>query len=481
VEIVTENAINTALRFANLNETRFYPALSDTHVSWNNGPPFRLFPDDWAFYPFVRDVFGWGMSLGTGIESYLLNHGNSQTLSYKRYLALNTNVPKPVELYPNRIRYSGRQEPGRPFISYRIWDYNAREDYDERYGPINKLTLGYNKLISVQDGSIFMHQTNVEETVQGSSGEIVIGIRSILGTKPTTLASFGTQHPLSVKRGGSGTYGVDWLRNVVWRIAYSEEGGIIAASMGKEQHMESYFKDLRQRLDPSVSVTSNAVRGLKSASFNQSYLQREGIVTGYNPYNSEVLFSFTKGSRHETIGYNEKLSSFISPYTYPVLYYFNIQADMFSVESMVQGTSAMVFVHGQGEPATYYFKSYDPIISIVVNGITGENNLTFIDKLFKAIEIEAPQSPMPIAKIEFSTLFQKSSNDPFDNVTEFWLTPEYNISKWAAPINTADVASGDFMPDSSLFGKWMRITLYLPKKTNTFIKNIVTIFTTANS
>ena len=477
-DFITENSINNALRIRTVTETDFYPALEN---NIDIGEDFTIQRRRWAVWPYSTEV-SWTNSLnrlkilGTGIESYLVNQSNSVTLSNKPYLAFNPNIPKGRDIFPNRIRYTGQQEPNFPPLAYRIWNYNFKEDFDASNGDIIKLLIVFGRLVSVQESSILLHFINREEVIATSTGEMVIGVRSILSKEPVTLSRFGSQHRFGAINVKSGAYGWDWMNNKMWRIVMNDEGIIIARSIDKEYMIENYLKERKL-----VSFEGNINKRLPDLIFRKDNNQ-SGVIMSYNPEMSEILFTSVIKGNVETMRFSEDLNTFIGTYSYPAKMHFNINESTLSISAITPNDDTEeIFLHNIGNPANFYRVNYNPTISFIVNGFTGDQSSAVnIDKLFKAMEIESPRTPMPIEKIDFITSYQKAQNNPFDT-EDMWLEPEYLQSKYAFPINVAYEGQEQFEEESNLTGKWMKVTVTLNKAVDTFIKNIITIFITSKS
>lgn len=482
-EIVSENSINTALRIATENENTFFPLVPWVPIIWK-GVSWSTGYDDFSLYPFSAKVMGWDTVLGTGIESFQVNHGNSKTISLKGYLSDNPNIPKGENRYPNRIRYTGVQEANFPIIAYRIWPFNARRDFESRYGDIIKLAVLYGRLLSVQRDSIFHHFTNQEEIVASTTGEMVIGVRSILSPQPNVIAEYGSQHKFSIVMGKTGLFGWDWIKGVIWRATPAAGAGVQVSPLDKEKLIETYIKDLGIRVGNAESIyTSNIVRGLNDKTFVLD--NKEGIISGYDRYNKEVLLNVfwvdkDRKQRNEILRFSENLDSFIGTSHYPATFFFNIYKDMY-VCGLHSGES--IYIQNGGVQGRFFEKQYNPEFSFIVNGADpdGGNSLFFIDKHFQAMEIESPKLPFPFEKVKFETMYQLGVNDPLMNTRDFWLTPEYLMSKWAFSINVASQGQEPFYIDSPMIGKWLKVTVVLKSGIDTFVKNITTIFTTTKA
>ena len=468
IEIPSENAVNTALRFENRGNNTYYPSYKNpTDITW-------IYRQRWGVFPYSTDVTGWGKNLGVGIESFLINKGNSATLSTRHLLSYNPFIPKGSDKYPNRIRYTGQQEPGMPILSYRMWDYMAKEDFDERNGEIVKLMIAFGRLLSIQESSILLHQTSTEEVIPTTRGEMIIGTRSILSKYPTALSRFGSQHILGVVLGRSALYGWDWINNTIWRVIMNEEGNVIARSMDRDEMIQKYVKD---RKDAHVTDVSSV---LEDKIFSFDNTGQQGIMVYYDKEYEDVLFysvlPLPSQPRHETLVYNEKLNGFITTYEHAVRYVMSKRNSLYSLRFR----SSNIFKENAGDPATFYGIEARPEFSFIVTGQVGRDSYAAIDKMFKAMEIVTPKDPLFINNVKCSTLFQEAENAPFIDNEKFWLMPKYLQSKWSFPLNVSKTEGEVFDEESNLNGVWLKVTIGL-RKAKSFIRNIITIFTTSNT
>jgi hypothetical protein len=487
VSIISENATNTALRFNVQGQTDFQENYKNITVG-PVGATFNLWGYFWPLFPFSSEpTYGnnngtYSMSLSSGIESYLVNPGNSKTLSLKAYLSHNPQIPKGDNKFNNRIRYSGIQESNYPPLGYRIWNYNHKEDYDHTDGSIVKLIFAFNRLMSIQETSILLHHINREEVIPSSSGELVIGTRSILSKEPTSIAKFGAQHQFAIKRAKSGVYGWDWVNNVIWRVVMADEGMVIARSIGKENLIEGYLNELKERVDGVDTMGSSISQKLRDSFFSKA---QEGIMVAHDKKNSEVLFCFSKGNINEIMRFNEDQNVFIGHYFFKPSMFLNLKSDTISFPENSITSQSKGYLFGVGNHCHFFGQYHKSVISFIVNGYLGDKeNLVNIDKMFVAMEIESPSIEF-IEKVEFQTLFQYAKNDPFHSEEEFWRSPEYLMSKWAFPINTATSGESQFSNNSHLQGRWLKVTITLKEEAGIdnllFIKNIITKFITSNA
>jgi len=489
VHVITENAVNTALRFSTPGETDFeenFKPITIGPIGGPGGATFNMWDYYWPLFPFASEPTysgsGYRQVLTSGIESYLVNAGNSRTLSLKARLSYNPNIPKSDNRYNNRIRYSGIQESNYPPLGYRIWNYNHKEDFDHTDGPIVKIIFAFNRLISVQETSLLLHHINREEVIPGSTGELIIGTRSVLSKEPTNIAKFGSQHRFAVKRCKSGVFGWDWINGVMWRAVMIDNGAVVARAIDKENLIERYTKEIKERARLQGNINNNVGGQLRDSFF--THIQ-EGILISQDKNSAEVLFCFSKGDISEIMRYSEDQNTFVGHYFFKPVMFLNIKSDTISFPRNIPGIQSKGYLFGVGDYCYFYGEHYASVISFIVNGFLGEGgNIINADKLFMAMEIESPGWQF-IEKIEFETLFQKTENNPFHDAERFWITPEYLMSKWAFPINTAIDSEMQFQSNSNMQGRWLKVTITMKEDAGlqgqVFIKNVITKFITSNA
>lgn len=299
IGIVTENAINTAMRFTT-DDHSYYPYYG----SYN-----------WAYLPLD----------GQGIESMRLNRGHCETLGVSVHNFWFKEAPAEVNIRPTRIRYSTKHTPYSFVDNYRIFDINAYQDYELSNGPIYSLKSYLGSIISVQEKSVNMHNFGREEvTAPTNIGDIILGTSNYLSPYVQKLGNFGTQHQFSVISTENSVYGVDLNRRLIWGV------GVSGDSNGKRSMMAQSItssKVVSKWIDEIANEYNNGRSDILNKTIDTPALF-SGVVAGNDKYNNEVVFSFL--NIKYTIDYSKSVSNELFDYDLPYDYPIELISDMYS-------------------------------------------------------------------------------------------------------------------------------------------------------
>lgn len=266
LSFITENAVNNAMRYENdANGNTYYPK----NAADNN----------WAIKP----------ALGVWYESFLINHGHSNTLALRTAQAFNFNLPFIAKNYPTRIRHSAKHQPGSYIDGYRIWNIDAYKDYTLENGQIVSLKVIASTLISIQERSVNQHYSNQkQQKADINTGEMILGIGPILAEETLPLIAGGSQHQFSVKETDNGIYGIDYQKKMIWAVQGANTAmgtmKLGGADLSSSKEVAPWLKEM---ID---SYTTSNVKG----NLEDSPYDNIGFVTGYDPIYKEVLFTFLK-------------------------------------------------------------------------------------------------------------------------------------------------------------------------------------------
>lgn len=262
IGVVTENNINTAMRFTT---------------------------DDHDYFP--HTTYGWAyMPLdGKGIESMRLNRGHCETLGIKVHNYWFAEAPVEINIKPTRIRYSAKHTPYSFVDSYRLFDIAGYKDYELSNGPIYSLKSYLGSIVSVQESSINLHNFGREEvTAPTNIGDIVLGTSNYLSPYVQKLINYGTQHQFSIIATDNGIYGVDLNRRTIWGIGASQD------SKG-QRSMNAYSLSASKLISKWIDEVAEYIGSDRSDIMNTIYdypALYNGVVAGYDKYYDEVIFSF---------------------------------------------------------------------------------------------------------------------------------------------------------------------------------------------
>lgn len=242
-------------------------------------------------------------------ESFLLNLGYSTTLPGKKYFTLQDNYTN-VD-YTNRIAFSNIQVFTALINNYRVFEGLSYQDVENQYGSIVKLLpLGYNLFCVFEHGTaiIPINEKALLSTTTGQS--IHMYGAGVLQPQVTVVSpDYGSCWTSSIIRTPNGIYGVDTTTNKIWR--YNEAQGFLLLSDFKVQ------KFLNDNIDNSINTSIPTV-GITN------------VVTHYNNYKNDVIFTFYTKDKEWSLCFNEKLNNFICRYTWCPLLSANIDNSLFT-------------------------------------------------------------------------------------------------------------------------------------------------------
>ena len=418
LSIVTENKYNTNLRYRNRIRQNTYFGSGDT---W----------------------FTWCLTAMTAQqrESLLLNTGNSKTVVDKDIPIYPYLSPYNGTKYPTRIRFSNKYTPGSFLDANRQFEALHYKDFDYAFGEITAVRNHNGMLLSIQESIINRHYIN-EKAMQVSADTQSL----ILGSSPEylqdntfTVGEFGSRHQHSIFKTENGIYGVDFDRNVIWKTGYREAGSSMiysAEDISLSKSCRSWIERLYQEYNPS----GNPLVKLKDTPANF-----EGILTGYDRLNREVLFTFltwlvsdiSDYDRIKVIPINSNTHLNL-PYlrNYVVSYQGSIYASNFFNNTippysttnweMFSFDNAREFTVDSYENGEWVYGEYNDqmyIVRVIARG--GPVAALTIDELFKSTAVSLDGGPRSIAiynyikitfvyeKKNFKTLVFSEKNDAF--------------------------------------------------------------------
>jgi hypothetical protein len=459
--LVTENAINAAMRFNTPNDI-YYPKQ----------------PNSLAHVITSRNLMN-------GDEEFYFNRGYDKILSVIPHYLYDPYLPAYITKKPTAIYYSEQHHPYSFEDKYRIINVNSFKDYDIRYGEINKIGVLHGYLYSIQRDCINQHYIGERKILQDAdtaSQEIVLGDNQLLSENVKPIAEYGSQHQWSIVQSDNAVYGVDLKRTIIWRITGAVSGigktSLQSTNILDEMLNKKWLADIRK----DISSYSDAL-----ISFNDNPAFREGIVSGFDRKNAEILITFIKFDPNDkriklyrTLVFNEKLNMFTCEYYFKPTFYFTLNDDFYSC---FQNTSQIdLYLHNiEGSDLELYGTDVEAIISIVVNGMVSEQeNYVSLIKQYDAISIDSQKTDFE--KIEYETKYQSSLHNFGTETASFWITPVYKEGKWMFPVKDATATTDvDYSIGSQMKGEWLKITLYYKNNLRMELRNIITQFRISHS
>jgi hypothetical protein len=263
LSIVTENKYNIAMRSDN-NVNSYYPKYP--HIGW-------------AYLPLNLK----------GREVYLLNGGYNSVLGTQSSSYYDINIPEGSTHYPVRVRVSAEHTAGSIVDSYRIFDENAKRDYDIEYGKGVAIRSVMNTLAIIQEKAICELNIGREEIKSSTSiGDIILGSASYLPPVAYKRGDYGSQHLSSIIVSDFSMYGVDLLRGVIWQTKVDRDSygryQINIVPISKQLLIESEVLRIIGKYGKRRSTIINRI-GDAPAEFI-------GVVSGKDTEHNEIMFTF---------------------------------------------------------------------------------------------------------------------------------------------------------------------------------------------
>ncbi len=429
-----------------------------------------------------------GLTFG---DLYEYNNGYSNLLGSIFHVLANDKVSYLKTRYPNRIRSSHVSRENSYRDAWQQFEIGSFQDFSSEYGEILRLAEYKGNLFSFTRNAIFQHFFEVERAEVTEEQILSIGSPSILSANALRLSDVGLSHKFGMISVESGLYGVDANRETIWKVDGESSFGKyifsinpINKTLGVNEWTKKYFYDVREKLGYNKDI-SDITAYLPDNLFNG-----EGVVVGYDRRYNEVLFTFKNKHKDVTVCYSDLFGFFTSLYTFTPYMYFNINRDLFSlIRRGNKKEGRLIYRHNNeySDRLKFYNSFYenDFELSVIINGMIGEKNLTMLPKQFQAHIIEAQQEPF--TRIIHETLYQKADH-LFIQPDEYWSHPEYLSHNWQVPIqidNTSSQKDYDmFSYDSSMLGDWMKLTLTYKgdsRNEEIFVQSITTSFYISNA
>ena len=256
---IVQSSINTALR-----------GKYKDHSYWPNEDP------DWIVgaYPDKK-------------ENFAMNKGYSDTDSDNSFRIYNKDDIYSTLDFIATIAYSDKDIAGSIADPFRVFRSANRKDFSMSHGPINKLAVYMDNLISIQDDAINQHYVN-ERIVMGKGEENVYGYGDVLADKTRMLAEYGSQHQFSIVETQTGVYGMDWKRGIIWNVTgkYGSTGSfyLVAVDITEQQLIKTWTE----------KVINDAVGGYtdRSTELRDDTINGSGLVAGYDPDLGNIYFTY---------------------------------------------------------------------------------------------------------------------------------------------------------------------------------------------
>lgn len=263
IGIVTENAINTAMRVPEGGQ---------------------------VFYPYMRNVKSFAKKAHNEEtkESFLVNAGYNVLLPPRQSFGHDIRFNHYDKKRKGRVRYSDPNIPGAFIDGFRIFRPEAKVDFPIADGEIMKIMDYQDNLVTIHTRAINMHGVNERQMMPDpTSGEFVLGKGEILSDKSKELAKYGSQHQWSICKDFNDTiYGVDFDRRIIWslgKVQLSLGSTIGVTPISQTGFIDSIVNRLFDTWNPRADIAGK---------FPDAPMSDRGIVSVYDPKNKEIYFVF---------------------------------------------------------------------------------------------------------------------------------------------------------------------------------------------
>lgn len=380
----------------------------------------------------------------------------------------------------NRIYFSNKHISGAFIDQYRQIPIGQYQDFGFENGDIYKLIKYNSSLFSIQYSAINQHFSSQGLQSNNDSSEIILGNKEILSSQLKQLADFGTQHKESVVNGDFGVYGIDWIKEKIWRIKPSSTtSGSVVFGIEELETMKS-LPDIFRTLKSTLNASDNSLP-------QDLYGETEyGIHSVFDELNKQVLFTFKLGlNKYYTLAFSEEFDCFTGYYSYNKNIYIKFNKRLLS---FTKGNTNL-WEHNKG-----LYQKIDGIIQpfvieFIINGTSKEQNVGQFEKEFLSHIMNS--CPLSMDKIKWETEYQSSEKNPFINQSEFWSNPEYIEHNWNIPIlpqtnvNKGPLGTTNFStfePSSKMRGQWIKVKITYTPSDDTeasiqyYIRSLITNF-----
>jgi hypothetical protein len=249
---------------------------------------------------------------------------------------------KKIQEFDGRIMASKEKIPGEFIDSWTDFLSNEGLDLDGKYGPINSVVNLRDEIFCLQDTGVAKININPRaQTVSDDGVTIQLGSGGIIHDYTYVSTTTGC-----INRFGSVT-----SENAFYFVDLINKGIMVfdGSRIGRLSDSQGFHHELLNRMNYESLSLDNAVLGT-------------GVSLGYNPVNSDVYFSFLQPRDNFTLGFNEKISSFVSYYSYVPAWYINKGSILISSDV----TNTSLWEHFKGSPNSFYGKNFRSSITLHV-------------------------------------------------------------------------------------------------------------------
>lgn len=331
------------------------------------------------------DVWNWSNDSFTQLEDmYIYNS------VYSREEDINTGISMPIDFIRDvrndvMVLYSGKKYNGELFDNWLDYKVNDFIEVDSKYGPINKIILFHDKLISLQDKAVGLLSVQERALISDTSGmPLGLGTGTILDRYDYYSILSGTKHQPSAILSNSGLMYYDALNNAIMLLSKGDIG--LTDIKG--------LKSLLKTVPASIKDNDNP------------FVLDKGTVLAFRDKRyKEILFSFVDNKRYldgngqpvsspyqYTLSYNELLNVFSDRYSFvPDIYIEGIKNNFFTMKQSLKPMKT--YQHNIGLRGVFYEQTPTTCyITMVINPNKGYiclfNNLSWVTEVFDSLGVD---------------------------------------------------------------------------------------------
>lgn len=401
-------------------------------------------------------------------ESYYYNSGYSVTLPTKAWPGIDIRQAILDYEFSNRVRKSGIQIKGSIYNNYRYFAPALYKDYAFDKGKINKIIAERGQLFLYQDNGISLVPINERATSEGTAGTIfTLGNTQGMPSYSLPLTSFGTQHQWSITKGNAGVFGMDWLRGVLW----FQSGNQVV-----QLQEEGKIRNLVERIKALFSKKG----GNNLQLIQDNPMCSQGICSGYNAEENEVMFSFVGADQAFTLVYNDAENIFTTIIDAGMPFILSNNSDTLVVSK--DSKSDVHIMDRNTVNGLIFGNRLRAIVKFVVNAISsGADVGKSQDVQYMAQVINMLQTGGEDFNIDYETELQTSTLN--FQTAPFWFKPQWRQSAWhlsiprATGVNPANGFADDNLTGSILHGRYLIVSLSGQNDALIHVKDIITQLT----
>ena len=325
----------------------------------------------------------------TAEETNNYNRVYSTDSNIKTYIPDNTKI-KALKVFPTEVIASKVKIPGEFIDNWVGFRPNEVQYLDGKYGEVQALVSFRDELYTFQDSAIAKLSINPRIQTQGQDGvSIELGTGAVLQDYFYLSTTTGSINKWGIIPTNSGIYYIDAKSKVMNLV---EGNQVLAPSETKGMHSFLY-----NNLDTKDLSIDNPIVD-------------HGISAGVDYINGDIFMTVKKGEDQYTLGFNEKLKTYSSFYSFTPSRYITKGEKLFTVSP----NNNEVWEHYDGDYQNYYGTKYESNVTLLIN-----TDDVSAEKVFNSIEFDSEVTlegvdvaNSTIDSIEAWTDYQKSGKIP---------------------------------------------------------------------